>query len=207
MIWAEDILFNEDKHFDRPFCFDNASELDDFDDFNDVWNFSCDCNYDKLNEYFFDVFQDNEKTFKSYKNPTTVHQSVHQIDRSAPTNKKRKLKKPIEKQLKKKTRINFYREIDTSHNKRLRAAVYLYRFSKNKLGFLRKKFDIPSKTLMRYVEHSCNQEFLKYNLYFGDKGIVKYDKALPKNKRVVLKNQQLPEADIPELAKHLINLF
>ena len=206
MMWVEDILFNEEKHYERPFCFDNTSELDDdLNDFDDLWNFSCDDDYDKLNEYFFDVFEDNEKTYESFKKPVTVHSKVTQKDRSAPK-QKRKLK-PIENQLKKKTRINFYREIDTSHNKRLRAAVYLYRFSNNKLGFLRKKFDIPSKTLMRYVEHSCNQEFSKYNLYFGNKGIVNYDKALPKNKRVVSKNQQLPEVDIPELAKNLIDLF
>ena len=60
---------------------------------------------------------------------------------------------------------------------------------------------------MRYVEHSCNQEFSKYNLFFGKRGIVKYDKALPKNERSTSKNQQLPEVDIPELAKNLINLF
>ena len=97
MIWGEDNLFNENK----PFCFDNdASELDDLDD---LWNFSCDdYDYDKLNEFFFDIIHDNEPTFASLKNPTTVHPEVKQNDRSAPSNKKRKLKKPIEKQLKKK---------------------------------------------------------------------------------------------------------
>tara|TARA_B100000900_G_C20557740_1_gene707512 strand:+ start:141 stop:710 length:570 start_codon:yes stop_codon:yes gene_type:complete len=112
-----------------------------------------------------------------------------------PLKKKNKKSKTI-------IRSNFYRKVDTLQNERLRAALYLYRFTDLKLGYLKSLFKIPVKTLMRYVDRSCEKKFEKFNLFLGCKGIVSNDRALLKSERS--KKQQLPNIEIPSLALQIV---
>lgn len=151
-----------------------------------------------LNEFNFDVINKDIEELSIPKNNYVNSKNVelNKVDL------KKKSTFFLKKKQNQKRRINFWRTVNSKKNEQLRAAIYLYRFTPHKLGFLKKQFKIPSKTLMRYIRDSASEEFKIFNLFFGRVGIINNDKLLEKKLRKTTK--ALPDIEIPELAKKYI---
>lgn len=181
--------------------FSNDCELIEGDIENDLFSLCSD--NEILEEDEIDIQNFEIEDFDSWELTNIDDINVYIDETKNDPNDNNRICEPIKKKAKKsKIRSNFYRKVNTKQNERLRAALYLYRFTDLKLGYLKSLFKIPTKTLMRYVDRSCEKKFEKFNLFLGCKGIVSNDRALLKSERS--KKQQLPNIEIPSLALQIV---